>query len=75
MAGSPEPGQANEWHEARLGNEPIEARFIELFDFASYDDPHDLRWVRFRVLGPSGHALVGADVILEFEHVRFDGLT
>jgi hypothetical protein len=70
----PERGKDEHWAETRLDG-PVELKFIEFFDFANCNDPRDLRWVRARVLGPPGHELQGADVLVETENVRFEGLT
>ena len=72
---NPEAGKPSQWLETRIENAPIEARLVEFFDFANYTDTHDLRWVRARIVGPAGHRLLGADVLVEFENVRFEGLT
>lgn len=70
----PESGKDNRWAETRIDG-PVEMKFIEFFDFADFNDAHDLWWVCARVLGPPEHPLLGADVIIEFENVRFEGLT
>jgi hypothetical protein len=70
----PESGSENRWAETRLDGS-VEMKFIEFFDFANYNDPRDLKWVRARVVGPAGHLLLGADVLLEPENVRFEGIT
>jgi hypothetical protein len=75
MYARPEADKPTQWEETRIENVNIEARFVEFFDFASYTDPQDLRWVRMRVVGPEDHRLLGADLLVEFEHVRFEGLT
>lgn len=68
-------GQANQWSETRLDGSPIDLRFIEFFDFASYNSPHDFKWVRARVVGPPESSLIGEDLLVEFEYARFEGLT
>lgn len=68
-------GQPNQWEETRLDGSPIDLRYIEFFDFANYNAPHDFKWVRSRVVGPPGHPLVGEDLLVEFEYARFEGLT
>jgi hypothetical protein len=66
--------KTNQWAETRL-DDAVEMKFIEFFDWANYNDPREFQWVRARVLGPTGHELQGADVIVEYENVRFEAVT
>ncbi len=66
------PGQTNQWQEFTLDDPTLQMRFIEFFDFASSNDLQDFKWVRARVVSPSGHPLHGEDVLLATEHVTFE---
>ncbi|MFO0582342.1 MAG: hypothetical protein U0229_08725 [Anaeromyxobacter sp.] len=66
--------KTNQWAETRL-DDTVEMKFIEFFDWANCNDPREFQWVRARVLGPTGHELQGADVIVEYENVRFEAVT
>jgi hypothetical protein len=65
-----EPG-SGAWKEARLSSADFDMRYVDFFDFAHLQDPHDFRYVHARVLGAPDPLYIGKDVLLEMPYVNF----